>query len=214
MNRKMSNQKLRIRKSRNFLKAVKICFFLGIIILSISIIIFPVKTKAQLEDIIWDPAHDNNYRESDRENTYNITYIVLHVGEGPYDAIKWTFKDPNAYASAHYVISKEGEITQMVRDKDIAFHAGNWEYNKHSIGIEHEGFSDDPDSFTEAMYRASVTLVRELAKKYNIQLRHPSGVAPVDAETSSGIIGHDQVPDPDDPSKGGGSDWHYDPGQY
>lgn len=167
---------------------------LGVVVSSGSCTSFP--------DVDWVQAY--SYTDSDRETTYDITYIVIHVAEGTYQGtISW-FQYPDAQASAHYVVSKTGEITAMVCDEDIAWHAGNWEYNCHSIGIEHEGYVDDPDSFTEAQYQASANLVRWLAQRYNIQLVHPSGIAPASATMSSGIIGHNQVPDPYDPSQGGG----------
>ena len=43
----------------------------------------------------------------------------------------------------------------MVPDEDIAWHAGYWPYNESSIGIEHEGFVDDPGNYTSAMMAAS-----------------------------------------------------------
>ena len=48
--------------------------------------------------------------------------------------IAW-FQDPRAQVSAHYIIGREGEIYQMVRDSDKAWHAKD--ANANSIGIEH-----------------------------------------------------------------------------
>ncbi len=120
----------------------------------------------------WVPAHPNGYTVSDRESTYDIRYIVIHTAEGSYQGTIGWFQNPAAGTSTHYVISKTGDITAMVSDEDIAHHAGNWEYNKHSVGIEHEGFVNDPTSYTEAMYQASAGLVRWLAQEYDIQLVH------------------------------------------
>ncbi|MEK8106990.1 N-acetylmuramoyl-L-alanine amidase [Micromonospora sp. M12] len=66
-----------------------------------------------------------------------------------------------------------------MREKDIAWHAGNWTYNTESIGIEHEGYVDNAAWFTDAMYRASAALTRSLATKYGI---------PKDRRTSSGTV--------------------------
>ena len=122
---------------------------------------------------VWKSAHPENYRVSDRENTYDIKYIVIHTTEGTYqNTIDWFGKahDPDPPTSAHYVINKEGtEITQMVLDKDIAYHAGNWGYNTLSIGIEHEGYANDPDwIFSQNMYEKSASLVRWLCDQYDI----------------------------------------------
>jgi len=94
----------------------------------------------------------------------------------------------------------------MVRHKDIAHHGGNWEYNKRSIGIEHERHGDL--NITEAQYQASHDLVTWLQQQYGYPVvSFLSGLARQDPENGGGIIGHCQVPDPNDlknPAKGGG----------
>ena len=50
-------------------------------------------------------------------------------------------KSPRAHASSHYVVSRRGRIVQLVHLSDIAWHAGNWNVNTQSVGIEHEGFT-------------------------------------------------------------------------
>jgi hypothetical protein len=61
--------------------------------------------------------------------------------------------------SSHYVVrSSDGQITQMVAEKDTAWHARS--ANPYSIGIEHEGYVDQPSWFTDAMYRSSAALTR------------------------------------------------------
>ncbi|MFI7703020.1 N-acetylmuramoyl-L-alanine amidase [Nonomuraea sp. NPDC049480] len=131
----------------------------------------------------WVPANSGNYRVSNRETSYNIDRVVIHVTQGSYaGTISW-FQNPSANVSAHYVIkSSNGAITQMVRDKDVAWHAGNSTYNNRSIGLEHEGFVNDASWFTDAMYRASAALTRALCDKYGIP------------KTRTGIIGHNEVP--------------------
>ena len=54
------------------------------------------------------------------------------------------FQDPTHAAAAHYVVRKDGHVAQKIRELDVAFHAGNREYNERSVGIEHEGFVDRP----------------------------------------------------------------------
>ncbi|GAA3544728.1 hypothetical protein GCM10022419_026160 [Nonomuraea rosea] len=131
----------------------------------------------------WVAASTSNYRVSSRETSYNIDRVVIHVTQGSYaGTISW-FQNPSAQVSAHYVVkSSSGAITQMVRDKDVAWHAGNSTYNNRSIGIEHEGFVADASWFTDAMYRASAALTRALCDKYGIP------------KTRTGIIGHNEVP--------------------
>ena len=132
--------------------------------------------------------------------------IVIHTTETSYNgAINW-FTLPNKNASGHYFIrSSDGEITQMVRDADIAWHAGDWHAgdwatNVRSIGIEHEAFVNDSTWYTDTMYHASAVLVRHLAAKYNIPLNRQH------------IIGHVEVPGC--PYSGGGASCHTDPGTF
>ncbi|RAO33864.1 N-acetylmuramoyl-L-alanine amidase A [Micromonospora noduli] len=117
----------------------------------------------------WAPASTSNYTVASRPGSHPVTRIVIHMTQGSYaGAVSW-FQNPAAQASAHYTFrSSDGAVTQSVREKDIAWHAGNWTYNTESIGIEHEGFVDNPAWFTDAMYRASAALTRSLATKYGI----------------------------------------------
>jgi N-acetyl-anhydromuramyl-L-alanine amidase AmpD len=126
--------------------------------------------------------------------------IVVHVAQGPYAAtIKW-FQNPDAKASAHYVVGHKGEVAQCVHNADIAWHAGWWKTNKRSIGIEHAGYIGNPRSFTTKMYHSSARLSAYLCGRFNI---------PVDRRH---IIGHDEVPGCSGP--GGGVSCHRDPGRY
>jgi hypothetical protein len=168
----------------------------------------------------WVTAHSTRYTVADRENDFDIRWIVIHVlspetpgiPDGGYaGTINYWSTTPDG-ASTHYVVKIDGsEITQMVLDKDIAYHAGNWEYNKHSIGIEIAGYAGTT-IWLDSLYQKVGWLTRFLAEDYGIALNHPAGIAPADPTTSTGIIGHDQVPDPNDPSKGGGIGHHTDPG--
>ena len=149
----------------------------------------------------WYPAPVANYEPGHRKPG-DIHYIVIHVTDGSYPgAVAW-LTNPQAHVSSHYVISREGDITQLVARRDIAWHSGNHAMNAESIGIEHEGMTDDPAGFTDAEYRASAHLVAWLVHVYDI---------PIDR---AHILGHSDVPDPTDPTQGGGIDHHTDPGQY
>lgn len=144
---------------------------------------------------LWVPASSSNYSVRDSRT---INYIVIHVTQGSYSgSISW-FQNPQAQTSAHYVIrSSDGQVTQMVQNKDIAWHAGNWDYNTKSIGIEHEGYVSDPSWFTDTMYRSSANLTKWLGQKYNIPLDRTH------------IIGHNQVPGATHTDPGTYWDWSY-----
>jgi N-acetyl-anhydromuramyl-L-alanine amidase AmpD len=147
------------------------------------------------------PASPNNYSHQVRPASA-VRLIVVHVTEGTsVSAVKW-FQNPRAHVSANYVISREGAITQMVRNRNVAWHSGNPWVNHHSIGIEHEGFVNVNATFTDTEYRDSAELVAGLMRHY---------LLPIDRRH---LIGHNQVPDPFHPGLFGGYAHHTDPGRY
>ena len=72
-------------------------------------------------------------------------YLIMHYTASPsaQSAINW-FNNPRSRASAHVVISRTGEVTQMVPFNQKAWHAGHSEWNNlvgmnnYAIGIELE----------------------------------------------------------------------------
>ena len=82
-----------------------------------------------------------------------IDKVVLHhnggnlTGQGCYNV--WQTRQ----ASAHYQVDSNGVISQHVWDSDTAWHAGNWEANTTSIGIEHADISTNPWRISDACQR-------------------------------------------------------------
>lgn len=113
------------------------------------------------------PAHPSNYSVSNR-GVGTITRVVIHIQEGFYNGTIGWFQNPASGVSAHYVTrSSDGQVTQMVLEKDRAFHATVW--NSSGVGIEHEGFSNNPGTwYTDTQYRSSARLTRYLCQKYGI----------------------------------------------
>jgi len=142
---------------------------------------------------IWNPASEANYSAG---RSSAITQVIIHVTQGSYaGTISW-FQNPDAQVSAHYVVrSSDGEITHMVADGDTAWHARSG--NAYGIGIEHEGFIDDPSWFTDAMYRSSAALTSWLCDTYGIP------------KDRSGIVGHNEVPGNDHTDPGPNWNWDY-----
>jgi AmpD protein len=72
--------------------------------------------------------------------------------------------------SAHFLIERDGAITQFVSCLDRAWHAGASRFdgrencNDFSLGVELEGTDDQP--YTDAQYDALVRLVRQLRDAY------------------------------------------------
>ena len=142
---------------------------------------------------LWVPANGNNYSPG---RSAAINLIVVHVTQGSYaGTINW-FQNPSAQVSAHYVVrSSDGEITQMVRDGDTAYHVRS--ANPRALGIEHEGFVDNPSWFTDAMYRSSAALTRWLADRHGLP------------KTRQYIVGHNEVPGNDHTDPGPNWNWGY-----
>ncbi|KOG52261.1 N-acetylmuramoyl-L-alanine amidase [Streptomyces griseoflavus] len=140
----------------------------------------------------WVPAAPANWRQAERPDDYPIDRVVIHVVQGGYTDALRVFQSPTHGAAAHYVVRKDGVVAQTVRELDVAYHAGNRAYNERSIGIEHEGFVDRPESFTPAMYASSARLTAGICRRYGF---------PADRQH---IVGHVEVPGTD----------HTDPGPH
>jgi hypothetical protein len=156
----------------------------------------PKAGRADYPPATWRGPASDNYTNANREARLNINKVVIHIADGYYEGtIQW-FKTQSSEVSAHYVVrSRDGEVAQLVRNKDIAWHSGVWSYNQHSIGIEHEGFDENPDWYTNNMYRASARLTAWCCKRHRI---------PVDRNH---ILGHTEVPGVTKPCPGRHWNW-------
>ncbi len=122
---------------------------------------------------VWDPSPNFT------PNAISQKFLVVHDTEGSFASSVSILKEPSYQASSHYIIrSSDGYIVQLVREKDKAWHARSW--NTVMLGVEHEGYVDNPAYFTEAMYQSSAALFRHFVDTYHV---------PVDTFR---IIGHYQ----------------------
>lgn len=148
--------------------------------------------SADYPPALWDPAASCNYSNG-RSNT--ITDVVCHIMEGFYaGSISW-FKDCQSNVSAHYLVrSSDGQITQMVLESNTAQHVAG--HNSYTIGIEHEGFDDNPNWYTTQMYTASATLTADICVSHGINpLTAYSGTSQAELWTTSHkILGHTHYP--------------------
>lgn len=121
---------------------------------------------------------------TDKKNiTWEPDVIVCHITEGSYNgAISW-LKNPKAQASAHFIVSRKGEITQLVDLKDTAWCNGtsytpvsvegatskivksrNTNANCYTVSIEHEGiYANTQGSLSEAQENATVFLIKHIS---------------------------------------------------
>jgi N-acetyl-anhydromuramyl-L-alanine amidase AmpD len=140
-----------------------------------------------------------NYESADRPQDLSINQIVIHDVEGSaLDALQ-TFQDPTNAVSSHYIIDTDGTVYEVLHNQDIAYAAGNYWYNQHSINIEHAGYDSTGYQWYNAVqYLASAKLVAFLLKEYNIPLDH------------NHIVSHGTIP----PSLLSVAPNHVDPGPY
>ena len=119
----------------------------------------------------------------------NVTAIIVHStynsdGGEKYD-IDLIIKQFSRYrVSSHYVIGRDGVIYRLVKEKEVAFHAGKSQLpngqtglNSRSIGIEL--MTSKEEAPTEQQIKSLTILVNDIKKRYKIEyiLRH-SDIAP------------------------------------
>lgn len=93
-----------------------------------------------------------------------ISFIVMHwFGVGTLKSADNRFMSPTGGASAHYGISGK-TVYQWVKEEDTAWHAGNFDANQKSIGIEHDATTTKNAS--AATYESSAKLIASIWKKY------------------------------------------------
>jgi hypothetical protein len=120
---------------------------------------------------------------------------IIHGTLGKYEgAVEWLCTPPEkrpviSYSSAHYVVAKDGRCTQLVKDADVSWHAGNISNptsrarelltkengvflnpNETFIGIELEWF--EGQQITEQQYARIVEIIKAGGIKNPILLTH------------------------------------------
>lgn len=96
-----------------------------------------------------------------------VNTIVVHytgTGASAHNNLLY-FSRSSASASAHYFIDKGGSARQSVKEGDTAWHAGHWQTNLHSVGIEVVSAGED---FTEAQVASLAALVADIRKRYGV----------------------------------------------
>ena len=117
-----------------------------------------------------------NYEKSNRGSN-KIKFIILH-----YTGMQSTIESlsnlisPTSKVSSHYLVSKKGCIYRLVKDKNIAWHAGKSKWknyknlNEFSIGIEIQNLGHEINyhKFTYPQISKVKKLCNLLKKKYKI----------------------------------------------
>ena len=88
------------------------------------------------------PNFSPNHSKKIRSKRY-IKFVIIHYTgmQSEIESIR-RLKNPKHKVSCHYLINRKGKVVQMVRDNNIAWHAGKSKWknyvnlNKFSLGIE------------------------------------------------------------------------------
>lgn len=97
---------------------------------------------------------------------HSVDKIVIHYNAGNLTVEGCWSVWQTREASAHYQVESSGRIGQLVWDRDTAWHAGVFNVNQRSIGIEHANLSDG--TITEACLDNGAHLVAALCKSYGL----------------------------------------------
>ena len=124
-----------------------------------------------------------NYNRKKRL-TNSIKFIVIHYTgmQSERESIK-KLRDSKSNVSSHYLISRNGLIYKLVKEKHVAWHAGHSRWggyknlNNNSIGIElvNKGHQFGYTSFKKEQISNLLKLCKKLVKKYNIKARNILG---------------------------------------
>ena len=108
----------------------------------------------------------------------DIKCVIIHYTgmQSEIESIK-RLKNPKFKVSCHYLINRKGIIIQMVKDRNIAWHAGKsrWKkfinLNNASIGIElvNKGHQFGYQNFSNQQIKSLIKLCKNLKKKYSIK---------------------------------------------
>ena len=127
-----------------------------------------------------------------------IDTLVLHNTDNTLTSAINRFKDPREQVSAHYIVARDGNITQMVDDGNTAWHSGDREVNQRSVGIEVVA-SKTAKGMSAAQETSLVTLCRYILDVYSINVNRilphraikstdcPGWVWPTDPELTTWI---------------------------
>ena len=121
----------------------------------------------------------------------SVKFIIIHY-TGMQSEIESLnrLKNVKSKVSCHYFINRKGLITQMVKDNQIAWHAGKSKWknfknlNKNSIGIElqNKGHQFGYQNFSNVQITSLINLCKNLKKKYKIKIENflgHSDIAPL-----------------------------------
>lgn len=95
----------------------------------------------------------------------DVEYVVIHWMDGYLAGADATFQNTTRQTSAHYGV-EDDTIHQYVDEANTAWHAGNYDANTRSIGIEHSAMPGRPAS--DATYASTIWLITGICQRYGL----------------------------------------------
>ncbi len=117
-----------------------------------------------------------NYSKKTRLSK-EIKFVIIHyTGMQSEIASLNRLKNRKSKVSCHYLINRKGEITQLVKDKNVAWHAGkskwkkfvNLNYNSLGVELQNKGSKYGYENFSKKQINSLINLCKILKKKYSI----------------------------------------------
>lgn len=144
--------------------------------------------------ITWIDIPASNYRVGRATSSPDV--CVIHIAEGSKAACIATFQDPSVQKSSHFLVGKDGSITQFVSSKNTAYCNGivvtpvselvlqrlPMNPNEYTFSIENEGVATD--DFTEAQYHTNAVILAYLHKAWNLPLDRTHVIRHQEVESS------------------------------
>ena len=109
--------------------------------------------------------------------------VIHHTSDDTVDQALRTLSDSVRKVSAHYLIGRDGTITQLVDERARAWHAGEskWgadtDLNSASLGVELDNNGREP--FSDAQISALLRLLTDIRERYHIPVANFLGHADV-----------------------------------
>ena len=127
----------------------------------------------------YSPNFNNKKRPLNSIKTIIIHYTGMQSERESIERLS----NPRAKVSSHFLINKNGKIYRLVKDNNVAWHAGKscWgkykNLNKNSIGIElvNKGHKFGYTNFNKKQISSLIKICNILVKKYKIKKRNIVG---------------------------------------
>lgn len=109
--------------------------------------------------------------------------VIHHTGDAALEATLRVLTSPSRKVSAHYLIGRNGQVVQLIDERNRAWHAGvAWwggftDINSASIGIELDNNGHEP--YADMQIEALLKLLADLRERYRIPMANYVGHADI-----------------------------------